>query len=250
MRYWLVILVTIYCIPLLAIFQNGERLTFTVSYGVIKAAEATLSVEEVQFENKIPAYRFSSTAKTFPFFDPVFKVRDTVESIWDIQKKSSLRYTKNLREGTYKQYRIHQYKPDLNRTVYKRWRFKQEEFVSKEMTIPPNTQDILSAFYITRMQNLQIGRDFVINVTTDGKNYPAKVEVLRQETIDSIFGRKDCLVIRPAMRGEAIFKQTGEILIWITNDEQKVPLRMESKITFGKFTATLTDARNVPHSKK
>lgn len=87
----------------------------------------------------------------------------------------------------------------------------------------------------------------LINVTADGENYTAKVIVHHKETINTIFGEKECLVIEPVLAGEAIFKQTGNIHIWITNDEHKIPVKLQSRVVFGNFTATLSEAENVPY---
>ncbi|HQO18189.1 MAG TPA: DUF3108 domain-containing protein, partial [Candidatus Cloacimonas sp.] len=57
----------------------------------------------------------------------------------------------------------------------------------------------------------------------------------------------ECLVIEPKLKGEAIFKQSGRILIWVTNDEYKIPVRLESKITIGSFVAILKSAQQVPY---
>jgi hypothetical protein len=70
--------------------------------------------------------------------------------------------------------------------------------------------------------------------------------VHRKEKVKSIFGEVECLVIEPKLKGEAVFKQTGDIFIWVTNDEYKIPVKLESKITFGSFSATLDSAQKVP----
>jgi hypothetical protein len=231
-------------------FQSGEKLTFVVSYTGINAAEATLEVNDMMFNREIPCYRITSNAKTYPFFDTFFKVRDTVESIWDKERQVSLQFTKNLNEGKYRQYRVTTYDPETQTGLYRRWQFKENKFKDKEIPIADNTQDIFSAFYLTRMQNLTVGKDLYIKCCTDGKNYTTRVIVHRIEKINTIFGQKECLVIEPKLAGEAIFKQTGQILIWVTNDAYKIPVQLESKIAVGKFRARLSDAVNVPYQKK
>jgi hypothetical protein len=231
-------------------FQSGEKLTFAVSYGSIKAAEATLEVNDLLYMHKTPCYRITSNAKTYSFFDNFFKVRDSIESIWDKEKQVSIQFTKNLNEGKYRQYRVTNYNPETKKAIYRRWQFKDNNFKDKEIPILDNTQDIFAAFYYTRLQNLTIGKDIYIKCCTEGKNYTTRVVVHRIEKINTIFGQKECLVIEPKLAGEAIFKQTGQILIWVTNDDYKVPVQMESKVSYGKFRAKLIDAKNVPYEKK
>lgn len=229
-----------------SIITDGERLTFNIKYGVISAAEATLSVNSSTLDDK-PVWLIASNAKTYSFFDAMFKVRDTVQSWWEKDNLHSLRFSKRLNEGKYRQYRVHHYDQANHTSVYQRWNFKKGVFRTKTITIPANTQDILSAFYYTRQQELAPGKTVLIDVTTDGQSYKTAVVVHRRETIDSIFGKKRCLVIEPKLRGEAVFKQSGKILIWVTDDEYKVPLKMTSEITFGHFTALLKSAEKVPY---
>ncbi len=229
-----------------SVITDGEKLTFNIKYGVISAAEATLSVNSSTLDDK-PVWLIASNAKTYSFFDAMFKVRDTVQSWWEKENLRSLRFSKRLNEGKYRQYRVHHYDHENKTSVYQRWNFKKGIFRTKTIDIPANTQDILSAFYYTRQQELAPGKTVMIDVTTDGNSYKTAVVVHRRETIDSIFGKKSCLVIEPILRGEAVFKQSGRILIWVTDDQYKVPLKMTSEITFGHFTAILKSAEKVPY---
>jgi len=236
----------VFASSLKAVITDGEKLTFNVKYGVISAAEATLSVKSSNLGDK-PVWLITSNAKTYSFFDSIFKVRDTVQSWWEKDTLRSLRFSKRLNEGSYKQYRVHTYDHDKKTSTYQRWNFKKQIYRTKEITIPANTQDILSSFYYVRQMDLVPGSTLMLDVTTDGKAYKTQVVVHRRETIDSIFGEKVCLVIEPLLKSEAVFKQSGKILIWITDDEYKIPLKMTSQITFGAFTAILKDAENVPY---
>src|SRR5690554_52477 len=233
--------------PLYSSFMDGEKLTFDIKYGFIGAGQATLHVEDISYRDNTPAYKITSTARTNRFFDRIFKVRDEIESIMDKEKLVSYQYTKRLEEGRYRQYRIHYYYPEHGYTHYMRYSFSDQTFTEERIEIPAETQDILSAFYWFRMQDAAPGDTLTVNVTTDGENYDAAVVIDRKETIKTIFGQKECLVIEPILEGEALFQQTGIIYIWVTNDQYKIPVRLESKIIFGSFTATLSSAKNVPY---
>lgn len=239
----------ILCSSLNAVITDGERLTFGVNYGLIGAAEATLEIKSDKY-NDIPVWILNSSAKTYPFFDSVFKVRDNVQSVWEKENLRSLKFSKRLNEGNYRQYRIHYYDHQNKTSLYKRWNFKKQIFRDKSIAIPANTQDILSAFYLVRQKELYPGKVIVVDVTTDGSAHKTQIVVRNRETIDSIFGKKQCLIIEPILKGESIFRQSDRILIWVTDDEYKIPLKMTSKIIFGAFTATLKSASNVPYPLK
>jgi len=226
-------------------FMEGEKLTFDVKYGLINAAEATLEAKSASYQGE-SVWKLSTNAKTHPFFDKVFKVRDKVESWWDKDTQLPFKFSKNLQEGKYRQHRVHIYDHAKHSTIYQRWQFSKNTYENEVMDIPANTQDILSAFYYIRCQNLEVGKSARVNITADGRSMDTEVVVHRKEKRKTIFGEVECLVIEPKLRGEAVFKQTGRILIWLTNDEYKIPVRLESKVTFGSFVATLKSAQQVP----
>ncbi len=228
-----------------AVFMDGEKLTFNVKYGIVNAAEATLEARTSVYQGT-PVWYLTTNARTHNFFDKFFKIRDRVESWWDKESLLPYKFSKNLQEGRYRQHRVHIYDHARRRTTYQRWSFRENRFENSEMDMPIDAQDILSAFYYVRSQSLQVGKSVMVNITADGRNMPTEVLVHRKEKVKSIFGEVECLVIEPKLKGEALFKQTGNILIWVTNDAFKIPVKLESKISFGAFTATLVSAQKVP----
>jgi uncharacterized protein DUF3108 len=233
MSFFLLLIVNLFS------FQSGEKLTFNIKYGFISAAEAVMQVEDHTYKDSIKCWKFITTSRTKPFFDHIFKVRDRIDSVVDKEKFISYKFEKKLNEGKYKQHRIHLYYPEQNFSFYLKYSRKKKEFKEKRIDIPDNTQDILSAFYSVRKEDLAVGDTLSYNVTSDGKSVITQVIVHRTQTIKTIFGKIECLVIEPVMVSEAVFKQTGRILIWLTNDDRKIPVKMESKVTFGSFKAYL-----------
>ncbi|HNV92996.1 MAG TPA: DUF3108 domain-containing protein [Candidatus Cloacimonas sp.] len=241
----LLLVLTLNLIAAAVPFRDGEKLTFTVKYGIVSAGEASLQARSSVYQGS-PVWYLSTTAKTYPFFDKVYKVRDRVESWWDKDTLLPYKFSKNLQEGNYRQHRVHIYNHQEKSSTYQKWSFKKSVFENTEMVIPEGTQDILSAFYLMRTKKLEVGKSVMVNITADGRNMPTEVVVHRKEKQKTIFGNVECLVIEPKLKGEAIFKQSGRILIWLTNDDYKIPVRLESKITIGSFVATLTSAQQVP----
>jgi len=224
----------IYCDPL----PEREKLVYDIKYGVITAGEATLDLQRTTYQDK-DVWQIQVTAKTNSFFDKMFKVRDFIESIAQYENFYSLRFTKKMEEGSYRQHRVHLNYLNLNKSVYSSYQHKTGTFRNVDIEIPSNTLDIMSAFYYARTQNLQPKDYLKVNITIDGKNYDAGVEVIKRENIESILGKKTCLQIRPVLQGEAIFKQTGSIDIWLTDDGRKIPVLLSSKVIFGSFKAIL-----------
>ncbi len=243
----LITLALLFLLSSLNSFTDGEKLVFNIKYGFITAGQATLEIEKDSFRGNVDIYRITSTARTTRFFDRIFRVRDEIESIVDKDSFYSHRFTKRLQEGRYRQYRIHFYYPEQGFTLYNRYDFDKGRFNEERMEIPGETQDILSAFYWARTQDLKPDSSIFVHVTADGRNYEAEVKVTGPETVNTIWGEMECLVLHPILEGEAIFRQTAEIYIWVTNDEHRIPVKLQSKIVFGSFYAELIEAFNVPY---
>lgn len=252
MRHLMLVLIALICfLPLSAnvAFRDGEKLVFTVKYGIVSAAEATLEAKSSSMNGR-SAWNLSTDARTYPFFDAFFKVRDRVDSWWDKETLLPIKYTKNLQEGKYRQRRIHTFDHSNNTTNYQKYSFRQGIYKSEDMKMLANSQDVLSAFYHVRNQNLKPKQRLRVNITSDGRTMNTEIIVHRREKVKTIFGDINCLVIEPKLISGAVFKQTGRIIIWITDDAYKIPVKMESAVSFGSFVAELKEAYNVPYKVK
>ena len=67
--------------------------------------------------------------------------------------------------------------------------------------------------------------------------------MLRKEKITVPFGKFEAFVVKPIMDFESIFKQEGDVFVWVSTDQKHMPLMMESEAFAGIFTAVLTDAK-------
>lgn len=250
-RFYLSMIVMLLLLPLGSnvAFRDGEKLVFTVKYGMVHAAEAILSVKSGTYSGQ-PVWLLSTDARTYPFFDAFFKVRDKVESWWDKDTLLPHKFVKNLQEGSYKQRRIHTFNHAKGTTTYQKWSFKNSKFATEDMKMLSKTQDVLSAFYYVRNQKLTPGHKINLNITSDGRSMNTDVLVHKREKVSTIFGSINCLVIEPKLKSGAVFKQSGRIQIWVTDDQYKIPVKLESAVSFGSFVAVLKEAYNVPYKVK
>ncbi len=228
----------------LAAVTPGEKLTFNVKYAGISAGKADITFSESTLQDTIPVFEIVSKARTNSFFDTFYKVRDEITSVWDARTQVTHKFSKNLHEGSYRQLRIHFYYPEQGFTIYNRYDFKKQTMKEQRMEMPEDTQDILSSLYWVRMKDFVPGDTLYVNVVADGRSYRATVQVHKYETIDTMFGEKQCILIEPLLEGDAIFKQSGRIEIWLTDDAFKIPVQVRSKIGMWNFYAILEDAKN------
>ena len=210
-------------------FGAGEKLVFSVQYGLVTAGEATLEVRNVAEIRGRPCYRIVSDARTNDFFSKFYQVRDRYESYMDTTELYSLRYEKHVREGKFKRDEAVDFDQVAHRATYK----------DKVVPIPPRTQDVLSAMYYVRTLPLQEGQSISIANHTDKKNYPLVVKVHGRERIKVDAGEFDCWVVEPILRGPGIFTQKGRLTVWLTDDERRMPVLMKSKVVIGHVAAVL-----------
>ena len=105
--------------------------------------------------------------------------------------------------------------------------------------IPLYVQDILSSLYYIRTFDLAVGRNVEVITYADGKVYPLKIIVHKRGKVTVSAGTFTCLKIEPLLQSEGLFRQKGKLVIWITDDKYKVPVKMESKVIIGKIASKL-----------
>ncbi len=210
----------------------GEFLTFSIDYGIIPAGTATMAVIGIEEVNGGRCYQIKTTAESNKFISSFYEVRDTVSSYIDIEGIFSRRLEKILREGKYKSDRFVDFYNDRLIALS-----TVEKYALTE--IPLYTQDILSSLYILRTFNLEVGKNESIVVYSDGKIYSLEVIVHKIENVKVPAGEFRCLKIEPVLKSEGVFKQKGRLIVWLTDDERKMPVKMTSKVLIGSISTSL-----------
>ena len=216
-------------------FTVGEKLTYTVHYGWINAGEAVLTVEDspYKFGNR-EAYHVVGTGKSLGGFDMFFKVRDRFETYIDKQGIFPHRFIRNCDEGGYiieQDYTFKQYK----RTV---------EWGEKEYKTPRHVQDMISAFYYARtldFSNVKEGDVYTVQTIVDEEIYDLKLKFVGRENIEIRKGEFACMKFVPIVQEGRIFKSEDDLSVWITDDDNKIPVLVKSKILVGSIKMEMTD---------
>lgn len=214
-------------------FGEGERLVFTIGWKMVEAGEATLEVLEVFEHNNRPVYKIRSVAKSFPFFDSFFKVRDTAESWIDVEGLFSWYFMKKLREGGYKSELTQEY--DQYRNIL----YTRDTIFS----VPRYVQDVLSSLYFIRTQKLEIGDTITLDNFGKRHCYPLDVIVHGKEIVEVPAGKFKCIKVEPLLKAAGIFKHEGRMTVYLTDDRLKMPVLLESKVVVGTIYAKLSDYR-------
>lgn len=211
-----------------------EKLTFNVMWQFISVGEATLELKGFNEIERRKAHHIYSHAKTKPFFDEVFPVRDVNQAWLDYESMSALRFISDISEGDWKKNEEIYYN-QISKTF-----LLNDNGKMQKGTIPEYVQDVLTALYYVRTINLEIGKEYTLEAHTGDLSWPLKVKVLKTEKKKTKTGTFDCIVVEPLVRDDAgIFKAQGTILVWLTNDERKMPVYLKAKIPVGSINAVL-----------
>jgi hypothetical protein len=220
-----------------AAFKDGEWLRYKMSYsGFLRAGTAILEVEETVLNGNKVFYTKGSgwTSGLIKWF---FKVEDVYESYFDKDTIKPYVFKRKIDEGGYKKHRITNFDYIANKA------YVQDFLKQKDTTIPfSNVQDILSSFYYLRNQDvkgLKRGDEIAIDMFMDSQVYPFKLRFLGKEVINTKFGKINTLVFRPLVQSGRIFKAQESVTIWITDDSNKIPIKMNADLTVGSLRAEL-----------
>ena len=215
---------------------NGqyEHLEFNLTWLFVPGGIAIIQAEPIDHRNNTV---FHIQACTNPTLDLIHKVRDSIRTTAKVDQMNyrSLKYRFKQQEGRRRQDLEIAFQNN-NRLEVKDNKLKE----TKQYQVPENTIDLVTAFFKSRSLALEVGKSYDIPVFDKNKQYVLKIEVLEENFIKTIFGNEtDTVVIRPKMESEGIFARKGEVRIWLTNDEKRIPVRMETKVKIGKIVAEL-----------
>ncbi len=218
-------------------FKPGEKLTFAISYLGLTAATAEVQVGDFVSLKGKKCYHVITKAKVVPLVSALVRVDDIVESFFDAGGLYSRRMIKSLREGNYENDVILEFN-HASRSVKEIEKSGERNFKG----LPDFCHDILSAFFFFRTQELEPGKDMVLPVYAEGKVNNLRVKILRKEKVRIPLGTYNAVVVAPLLDFESIFKQEGEVTIWLSDDERHIPLMMKSKVFVSSVSAKLIDA--------
>jgi len=255
------ILAVILLFSTLTIAQNnaiapGEVLTFTASYNMsgLMTPIAQVKMETSAIKtSKATLLRLKCTAATFKKWDNFFKIRDIYESYVSPKSLTPYLYKRDINEGGY--YKFMQYKfSHKSKTVKSIKRKKRGDGTiweeNKTVSIGSSTKDLVTTLYHLRTINfskLSTGTTKSLVVIFDNKETKVNFTYLGTETIASAIGKKPCYKLSITINNSNILEGSGNNLLWLTADENKVPVLAKFKIPVGNGELNIKSATGLKH---
>ena len=225
-------------------FHPGETLTYDVSWSsMFSAGTVTMTVETEKLPDEREVLRFVVRGRSQGLVDKVFPVNDAVQSVFDPLLMQSLSYSLRESYGKKKRLRVTEFDHAKKTAVC-----RLNEDPTETLTIPDPVQDGLSMLYFLRTkEDLAIGRHMEIDVVDSGKNWTIEVSVLAREKVTTAAGKFDTIKIKTHPKYKGVFTGKGEVFLWLTDDDRKIPVLMKSKLKVGSFVFELTDMKPGTH---
>jgi hypothetical protein len=227
-------------------FTPGETLTYDVTWSIFPAGEVTATLQ--QADGSSPGtYEVMTRAQSQGVVSLLYRVDNEFRSLFDPRTFCSQQIHKTINEG-----RRHKDTRIIFDTA-KRVAVLDERDLSKpdappkhaENEIPPCVSDVITAFYYVRGQSLHVGEQLRLPINDGAKTYEVAVEVQAREQIQTPLGTRYAFRVEPKVFG-GLYKRKGRMLVWFSDDEQRLPLRIKASMPVGTITGTLKSVSPSP----
>lgn len=230
-------------------FDTGEYFKFRIHYGIVNAGYATLEIKDATINNKkvFHAVGKGFTTGMSKFF---FKVEDLYESYFDKQTGNPYRYVRKINEGGYTKDQEGFFNQNENRVLVKDYKRKTE----KTIVITDEVQDIISSFYYLRnhpnIDKLKSGEAITIDMFFDDEITKFKLKYVGRQDITTKFGTVSTMMFKPLVQTGRVFKEKESVTLWITDDDNKVPIRIKADLAVGSLKADLDEYKGLKNPFK
>jgi len=206
--------------------------------GFLKAGNATLTVRDYKYKSK-DVYHVIGKGWTTGALKWFFKVKDRYESFIDKTSGLPHKFIRDINEGGHTKNIEIEFDHVGSKAYVNNKKRKKKSVVPTE----PNIQDMVSTYYFLRnnidLENLKKGDEISVNMFFDEENYGFKLKYLGTETIKTEFGKVNALKFRPYVMAGRVFKEEESLTLWVSNDKNKVPLRIKANLAVGSLRADL-----------
>jgi hypothetical protein len=224
-------------------FSDGEKVVFKVFYNVIgiyvDAGEASFTVEQTGYNNR-PAYHLTGIGTSNPSYDWIFKVRDKYESFIDTATLRPYRFQRDVYEGGYTIKEAVDFDQANHRAVTAKGNY----------SVPPCVQDVLSAIYYARnidFDRYKPGDKVPFTMFIDEQVYSLYIRYIGREEVKTRFGRFRAIKFSPLLISGTIFSGGEKMTVWVSDDRNRIPLRIESPISVGSVKVDMKACYNLRH---
>lgn len=216
-------------------FQHGEKLEFKVFYNMgrlwVGAGLATFETKLENYANK-KVYHVVGDGKTLKSYEWFYKVRDRYETFIDAETMLPVKFVRNVNEGGFKIYNNVTFNQNIGQAVSTNGVFK----------VPPCIQDVLSAIFYARnidYSQYKPGDKIPFAMFLDDEVFNLYIRYVGKEKITTKYGTFNTIKISPLLIEGTIFKGGEKMMVWVSDDANHLPVRVDSPILVGSVKVDL-----------
>ncbi len=209
---------------------RGERLTYSLYWFGIHVGNA-----ELEAAGSSGMVIIKSQVHSTPVISAFYKVDDRSESM--VVNGVPVNFRIKQQEGKYSSDKETIFDRDKKHVTF----FNYRKGTKDDYPIQSNELwDLISGFYYIRTQPFEVGKTIRIDIFDSNKFFQAEVYVIGKEQLKFSEGKTlDTVKVKPVLKSEGLFQNKGDILIWLTDDDNKTPVKVETKVPIGKVVAIL-----------
>jgi hypothetical protein len=220
-------------------YGHGETLKYSLNYGFVTGGMGILSVRDTVIMGQ-KVHHIVARGETVGVADALFRIRDRYESFINPSTSLPVKSVRSIREGRYSYYDEVTYNHDSLYVISKK---------KGMQPVPSKIQDILSAFYYARNYkfNDKLKQGEVIEIMTYFSNelYPLRIKFKGIETIKTKIGQVECYKFSPVTEVGRSFNGEEDMHVWISRDNNRIPVRIQFNLVVGSFTCDLQSYKNL-----
>jgi len=227
-------------------FKSGEWLKFRMSYSnFLNAGYSTMEVRGASNNGK-EAFHILGKGKSTGLISLFFKVEDDYQTFMYKESLKPYRFIRKINEGGYTKDQEIFFDHTTNLATVNNYKHETVE----KYKISSEIQDMLSALYFLRNQeisNLKEGDDIELKLFMDDEITVFKLQFLEKEIIKTKFGKVRAIAFRPLVQTGRVFKEQESVTVWVSDDENKIPLLIKASLAVGSLRADLDAFKGLAH---
>ncbi len=227
-------------------FKTGEYFKFRIHYGVVNAGYATLEIKDA-VKNGKKVHHVVGNGYTTGMTKFFFTVKDVYESYFDATTGKPYYSLRKIDEGGYTKHQEAFFNQDNNTVLLKDQKNKKQYTYS----VTENVQDVVSAFYYLRnhpaINTMKVNEYISLDMFFDDEVIKFKLKFIGREDLKTKFGTVSTMIFRPMVQSGRVFKEEESLTVWVSDDDNKVPLRIKAELAVGSLKADLESYRGLAH---
>ncbi len=235
-------------------FSFGESADYTIYYNLgamwVSAGSVNFTVDSTLIRSK-KYYHIISEGQTFKKYDWVYKVRDRYEVVAEVEPFRPIRFKRDVNEGRTEIYEDYVFNHKTNQVITLRKESRKADFVKDTVSFSDCSFDVLSMIYVARnldYSNLKPDDVLPITLFLDNEEHESYIRYLGKENIEvKGLGTYRCIKFKPLLIEGTIFNAGEDMTVWVTDDEAKVPLLIDTPILVGSIKARLNAISGSKH---